>query len=233
MYQQIKQLSEGLGELLFPSICFVCGGYLHQSSKHLCYSCISSRFEVANPYQKQISSDTMLPEGIILQHALWEFDKGGYLQDLLHALKYHRLSGLGHDMGRALANNVIDNPYFENVDNSILVPVPLHPKKRRKRGYNQARSIAEGVKEVVQLDICDPETIVRIKNTRTQTGFSLAKRRENIGDAFKVKEPASIKGKSCIIVDDVFTTGATAFELSGTLLKAGASKTMIITVAQA
>lgn len=233
MFEQIKQIGEGLGDLLFPSICFVCGGFLPKNADHICYDCISSQFEEANPDFKQSSSDTLLPEGISLQHALWKFDKGGYLQELLHAFKYHSLVGIGHDLGIALAHNVIENPHFKLTENSVLVPVPLHPKKMRKRGYNQARLIAEGVHQIIQADICDPMSIARVKNTRTQTGFTLKKRRENIERAFRVEISNSIHGKDCIIVDDVFTTGATAFELSDTLLKAGANETMIITIAQA
>ncbi len=233
MYEPLKQASEGLIQLLFPRICYVCGGFLPEKVSHLCSDCTLSRFERANPDLRHTSSDTLLPEGIVLQHALWKFDKGGDLQELLHALKYHRLVGIGHDMGRALAKDVIKNPHFKIDRDSILVPVPLHSKKKRKRGYNQARCIAEGVQQIVPLDIADPKDIIRIKNTRTQTGFTLSKRRQNIDKAFRVDTTDTIKSKVCIIVDDVFTTGATAFELADTLLKAGAKKTIIITVAQA
>lgn len=233
MFKSIKYLQNGINEVIFPKTCLVCGIKLSQTEHFVCPNCITNRFEIANGEGNQSSSDTLLPEGVILQHALWNFDKGGYLQELLHALKYQRLTGIGIDLGIALGMSVIKNPFFSIQKNMVLVPVPLHPNKNRTRGYNQAMLIAEGVQKSTGIPICLDSDIIRIKNTKTQTGFTLEKRRQNIDNAFKVENETAIKDKICIIVDDVFTTGATAFELSDTLLKAGAIKNMIITVAQA
>ncbi|RNC80131.1 MAG: ComF family protein [Balneola sp.] len=194
---------------------------------------MTSSFEKANLENKQVSSDAMLPEGVYLQHALWNFDKGGYLQELLHALKYQRLKGLGIEMGKVLGKDVLENSFLSLDNQTILVPVPLHPKKRRMRGYNQARFIAKGVSEVTGIRICDQEDVLRIKNTSSQTGFTLAKRRKNIDQAFLVRNKEIFQQAECILVDDVFTTGATTFELAKSLIESGAKKTMIITVAQA
>lgn len=178
----------------------------------------------------------MLPEGIYLQHALWNFDKGGYLQELLHQLKYHRLTGVGVDIGRQLGKSLLRNTEFTNrtKDRKVrLLPVPLHFKKRRMRGYNQAFFIAKGVAEVTNLHILEKDILLRIKNTGTQTGFSLEKRRKNIDGAFKVSDPEKLQDVLCVIIDDVFTTGATTFEMSSELIKAGCKEIMIATVAQA
>lgn len=233
MLTSIKSIKRGFSEVLFPKVCTICGLSLSDSEQFICPDCIKSRFEIANPERKRVSSDTLLPEGVVLQHALWNFDKGGFLQDLLHALKYHRLTGVGEDLGTALGNSLKRNPFFKADEECLLVPVPLHPKKRRMRGYNQARFIAKGVEKSTSIGICANQDVVRVKNTKTQTGFSLEKRRENINQAFLVKNPSAIKNKICIVVDDVFTTGATAYELSNTLLNTGAGKIMIVTVAQA
>ncbi len=233
MLTSLKTIREGISEVLFPHVCLVCGLKLSESEQFVCTHCTSSRFEVANPLGRQVSSDTLLPEGVILQHALWNFDKGGFLQDLLHSLKYHRLTGVGIDLGIVLGKSLKHNPFFIFDENSILVPVPLHPSKKRMRGYNQARFIANGVSKATDISICLSKDVIRVKNTKTQTGFSLEKRRENINEAFIVRNKDAVKDKLCIIVDDVFTTGATAFELADTLLSAGAGKIMIITVAQA
>ncbi|GAB5409480.1 MAG: ComF family protein [Balneolaceae bacterium] len=233
MLTSLKSIKQGISEVIFPHVCVICGLKLSESEEFVCPVCIKDRFDLANTEGKQVSSNTILPEGITLQHALWNFDKGGFLQELLHSLKYHRLTGLGVDLGVVLANSVRRNPFFRTSENSLLIPVPLHPKKRRTRGYNQARFIAEGVKAGIRIPICSKEDVVRIKNTETQTGFTLEKRRNNIDKAFLVNNEQSVRGKECIIVDDVFTTGATAFELANTLQNSGADKIMIITVAQA
>ncbi len=233
MLTSIKSIKRGFIEVLFPRVCTICGLSLSDSEQFICPDCVKNRFEVANPERKRASSDTLLPEGVVLQHALWNFDKGGFLQDLLHALKYHRLTGVGVDLGIALGNSLKSNPFFEGDEDCILVPVPLHPKKRRMRGYNQARFIAKGIERSTSIQLCDNSDIIRIKNTKTQTGFTLEKRRENINGAFKLNNESAIKNKTCLVVDDVFTTGATAFELADTLINGGAGKIMIVTVAQA
>lgn len=233
MFTSLKVLKEGFSEVLFPTVCVICGLRLSKTELNICSECVRSKFELANFEGKQISSDTLLPEGVILQHALWNFDKGGFLQDILHDLKYKRLTGIGDDLGVALGRNVLKNSYFKFDKKAMLVPVPLHPKKRKLRGFNQARHIAEGISRVTKIPICDQSDAIRIKNTQTQTGFTLEMRKQNINEAFQIEEKSSIRGKICVIVDDVFTTGATAFELAKVLLNAGAYKIMIITVAQA
>lgn len=233
MLRQLSFLKNGISEVLFPSVCFICGLKLSNSEHSICTNCASSKFEIANPEFLQSSSNTILPESVHLQHALWNFDKGGFLQDLLHELKYKRNTSVGLDFGMALGKNLKKLGKMKFDESEILIPVPLHPKKNRMRGYNQARFIAQGISKVCGIKVCDAESVLRVKNTKTQTGFTLEKRRENIQNAFLINHKDAIENKDCIIVDDVFTTGATAFELAETLLEAGAHKILIITVAQA
>lgn len=231
-----ERLKEGLFEVLFPSVCTVCGMKLPKTEHFVCSQCLNNKFEEAYRTGKRSTSEVMLPEGISLQHALWNFDKGGHLQELLHQLKYHRLTGVGEDVGRQLGKSLLRNPFFREAikDEKVrLLPVPLHPKKRRMRGYNQAFYIAKGVAEVTNLHILNKEAVLRTKNTSTQTGFSLEKRRKNIEGAFKIEQPEAIASVTCVIVDDVFTTGATTFELSAKLREAGCKEIIIATVAQA
>ncbi len=173
-----------------------------------------------------------MPETISFQFALWNFDKGGFLQDLLHALKYNQLSGVGVDLGRTLGAALCDHNIL-NDDSWLIVPVPLHQKRKKKRGYNQARKIAKGVCASTGCTLIDEQIVTRVKHTATQTGFSLEKRNKNIASAFAVKDLSGLSGAVCLIIDDVFTTGATTFELAGTLVKAGVRKIGIATVAQA
>ena len=232
----LKLIKDGVLEVLFPKVCSVCGLQLSKDEHFVCSRCLNGKFEEAFHTDKISTSGVLLPEGILLQHALWNFDKGGYLQELLHQLKYHRLTGVGVDIGRQLGKSMLQNPRFtEGIKNKkvCLLPVPLHPRKRRMRGYNQAFHIAKGVAEVTNLHILGKEVVVRNRNTRTQTGFSLEKRRRNMQDAFEVKESDKVKEALTVIIDDVFTTGATTFELSGTLNKEGCAEIMIATVAQA
>ena len=231
--QALKTIAKGLGDVVFPHVCEICGAALPSKSQFICGECITNRFELARLTRNPNSEEIILPENVAVQFALWKFDKGGYLQDLLHSLKYHRLYGIGEDLGKALAARVMIFEEFKQRSEMILIPVPLHKMKEKKRGYNQAYYIAKGVGETMSIPILSRGGLLRVKNTKTQTGFSLEKRKENISKAFQVHNKSDIKGRICIIVDDVFTTGATTFELADELGSAGASKIMIITVAEA
>jgi len=231
-----KKFKEGILEVLFPEICSVCGLKLSDHENAVCNQCLNEKFEEAWSNESFSSSGVLLPEGISIQHSLWNFDKGGHLQELLHQLKYNRLTGVGVDLGRQLGKSLLRNSLFtERIKSEkvTLIPVPLHTKKRRMRGYNQAFHVAKGVSEVTNLHIIKQDAVLRNKNTSTQTGFSIEKRRKNIDGAFDVVSTSAIEGTVCIIIDDVFTTGATTFELAANLKKAGSKEIIIATVAQA
>lgn len=233
----IKSFLNAFKRIVFPNVCVCCGRENTQHKHQLCSFCLEDRFEDANPENRKVSSDSLLPNGVMVQHALWQFDKGGDLQNLLHQLKYERLTTVGIDLGRKLGYRVKNHPTIANLiesHKSVIVPVPLHYLKFRYRGFNQAFKLAQGFKEVWQdIPICNVEDIVRIKNTRTQTGFTLEKRLENMQKAFKVKNKKLLRNRLCVIIDDVFTTGATTFELAQTLKNVESGPVIILTIAQA
>ncbi|NGP88225.1 ComF family protein [Fodinibius halophilus] len=232
-----RYISEGLSQVEFPNVCVCCGHENTRQEHQLCSFCLDERFEDANPENERASSDTLLPEGVEFQLALWQFDKGGVLQDLLHQLKYHRLTTIGHDLGRKLGERVALHPSlnaFLKKDSALLLPVPLHYLKYRYRGFNQAFKIAKGFQEgYKEIPICNIDDVIRHKYTHTQTGFSLDQRLRNMEGAFEVNNTSVIKDKVLVIIDDVFTTGATTFELCRTVQRAGAKSVIILTVAQA
>lgn len=234
MRKAIVNFGKGLQSIIFPNVCVCCGIQVTDKERHICSFCLNSRFESAGEMDNE-GSELVLPEGVVAQHALWKFDKGGKLQQLLHYLKYDHLTKIGEEMGEKLALELKKrSDIMRRVDASaVLVPVPLHYLKFRKRGFNQAFTIAKGIQRVMEIPICDIKSVVRTRNTRTQTGFSLQKRIENVQNAFTVRNSAEFKDRFVIIVDDVFTTGATTFELASVLDKAGAASAAIVTAAQA
>lgn len=227
----------GIRSVAFPRVCLCCGTETTEMERQVCSFCKQDRFETANPDYKYSSKGLILPESVNIQHALWQYDKGGLLQDLMHYLKYERLTGIGHELGATLGESMKRHPgivdLIENSGETWLIPVPLHFLKFRKRGFNQAYFIAKGIQEVLNLTICDVRSVVRKKNTRSQTGFSIQKRISNMKDAFQIYDREAFKNKVLIVVDDVFTTGSTTFELSGKLKEAGCGEIIIATVAQA
>lgn len=229
----IKKIYKSYAEIVFPPICVCCGSSTNSDEKSICSLCREKRFESAFTDDKSI-----FPESVSFVHTMWFFDKGGYLQDLLHQLKYHSMKGVGIELGTLLGKDFLDYRSREELDRiealkPLIVPVPLHFKKRRKRGYNQARALAEGVSRSTGWEIVGKETVERIRKTKTQTGLTLSQRSDNLKGAFQIASLNAIKNRCCIIVDDVFTTGATTFELAKTLYEVNENPSGILTVARA
>src|SRR5699024_7698604 len=220
------RLLNKLSTIAFPKVCVCCGRENTRQQRKLCSFCLQERFQDANPHNAPASGDTLLPNRVIFQHALWQFDKGGDLQNLLHLLKYERLTAIGVDLGRKLGERTRRHPSLNKYlreNSALLLPVPLHYKKFRYRGFNQAFKITLVFQEIwSDIEIGGIKSVVRSKNTRTQTGFSLQKRKQNMVDAFRVRDKSAVRNRTVIIVDDVFTTGSTSFELARTVLDEGA-----------
>ena len=121
----------------------------------------------------------------------------------------------------------------------LVVPVPLHRTKNRQRGFNQARALAQGAIDALghshpewKLTLA-PSTLMRLRATETQAGLTPAQRRKNVRGAFKVTDPAVVRGKSVLLIDDILTTGATARAAAQSLVKAGAASVYVATLARA
>lgn len=138
--------------------------------------------------------------------SLFYFNKGNRVQRLMHQLKYHKDQEVGITLGRMLGNRIKDCDRFSGIDR--VVPVPLHPKKLKKRGFNQSELIARGIAETTGI-ILDTTTLVRRVNTATQTRKSRFDRYENVKGVFELKNFKPSSCKHILLVDDVITTGST------------------------
>ncbi|MFO8029055.1 MAG: ComF family protein [Cyclonatronaceae bacterium] len=231
MIQQCYRILEDLSGLLYPVTCLVCGDRLGDDA-YLCGYCMDHAFPESGEEGWESGSGMVLPEWIATQVALWEFDKGGYLQDVLHHLKYSGLADLGRLLGERLGYKLMRNRFMTVSGGTVLLPVPLHPARQRKRGYNQSALIANGIAVVTGAQTAANGAVVRVSNTRTQTGLSAADRKENLKGVFQVRDAKTFRGRDVIIVDDVITTGATAFELARQI-SPSALKTGVATIARA
>lgn len=227
----INYIRDGVKKILFPHVCVICGHQLPNTYSFVCESCLNNRFEEAEEGRQSSTPNIILPEGIEFKFSMWRFDKGAFLQDLIHNLKYHQIEGVGIDLGRQLGKQIIYKTSLQKNSEIMIIPVPLHKKKEKKRGFNQARILSEGVRDTTGFKIVSKGVILRVKNTKTQTGFTLKKRNENLQNAFYVEKPEIIKDRECLIVDDVYTTGSTTFELAKALRLAGVKKIFIATIA--
>lgn len=230
--EHIKKIAEPFLRVAFPAVCLGCGESTGGSNRTLCYKCRYGRFEKAEHPAEEI-----LPHHVHHLHSLWIFDKGGHLQNLLHQLKYNFMRGTGVELGRLLGKDFLDRsvPHLGNLQlfkNPVLIPIPLHNKKLRKRGFNQSEAIAEGIGLETDWPVIS-DSAKRIKRTTTQTGLNAAQRSANLKGAFSISAEVLAEGSTPMIVDDVFTTGTTTFELSSALERAGFSPSVIMTVAKA
>ncbi|MFP4650272.1 MAG: ComF family protein [Desulfobacterales bacterium] len=163
----------------------------------------------------------------------------GSVLNLLHAYKYTGRTGLAKPLGLLLFTSFIR--HFSEMDIDTALAVPLHEKRLRSRGYNQSLlmilnwpEIAQkcGMHEYANIAI-DTRTLVRRKNTATQTGLERSRRMKNIKNAFAVRCPERIKDRHLLLVDDVFTTGSTVEECARMLDNAGAAGVYVLTLARA
>jgi len=155
------------------------------------------------------------------------------LRELIHLLKYHQVRPAAGILGRMLAEAVEDlQPLFESRE-ILVVPVPLHSRKLRQRGFNQSELIARSAlkKQSAGL-VLNAGVLRRCRETQSQIGLSRHQRRENIRGAFAVVKPDEVSGREILVVDDVFTTGTTVSECARILRRAGASKVYVATVAR-
>ena len=158
------------------------------------------------------------------------FQKGNRVQNLMHQLKYNKRPEVGIRMGELYARQLIRTEGWKKAD--LIIPIPLHPLKRKKRGYNQSEQISRGMASVMNLPL-STQHLVRIGNTETQTKKSRYARYENLKDAFMINDASELVQKHIILVDDVMTTGATVEACSIELLKIEGLKVSICTIAYA
>lgn len=158
------------------------------------------------------------------------FRKKSGVQKILHELKYRNHESLGNLMGRLHASQLIDSKDFQEID--LVMPIPLHPRKYKERGYNQAALLAEGYAEIFGAEL-DLKTLQRKADTESQTRKSRYQRYENMKGVFVLQHPENVKEKTILLIDDVVTTGATIESSAELLIAAGAKKVLVASTAVA
>jgi ComF family protein len=160
--------------------------------------------------------------------SLFRFVKAGSVQRVLHALKYKDQPEIGRMLGKVYGADLLSGGFRDEFD--TIVPVPLHPYKKKRRGYNQSEEFGIGIAELLNIP-CSEEFLQRLEVTDTQTKKSRIKRWENVRDVFGVVNPELVANKRILLIDDVVTTGATLEAAGRTLLNAGASELSIACIA--
>lgn len=201
-----------LADLLIPSVCLVCADRC-AGDLPLCARCQAAMVR-AEPGEATVP---VAPgEG---PTALWVLERDGPVRALVHALKYRGLRRIGPVIGGRIGGRLLRDGQrpFDGV-----VPLPLHPSRRRERGYNQADLLARGVAERLGAPVL-PEILVRRRRGPSQTRGDRDERAAAVRGAFAVPDPSAVSGRRLLLVDDVVTTGSTAAAAAGALTAAGAA----------
>lgn len=218
--------------LLYPKLCPGCDELLLEGELTICTRC---------RHEMPFTLHHLIPENetwkkfygrLPLEHAssMVYFHKEGIVQEMIHNLKYRKQEAVGTLMGNWYGNDLKSVAALQSVTD--VIPVPLHPKKLRERGYNQVAEFGKGIAKGIDAKY-NEQVLLRKTYSKTQTKKNLAARAEITGSAFDVKFSESDAGKHFLLVDDVITTGATLEACGRALLTIPDAKLSIVTIAYA
>jgi ComF family protein len=230
--QALKTLLGNALHLFYPHICTGCGSDLLDENSQLCLRCINDlphtgfALHPNNPIEKIFWG--RIP--VAAAHSEFYFAKESLVQHLIHQLKYKNNTAIGMYLGELMGGTLLRSGRFNNID--YLIPLPLNDNKERKRGYNQATIICNGLSAVMNIPVLTGN-VSRKRFTETQTRKHRIERWENVEGSFIINNPARLKGKSILLVDDVITTGATLEACGSMLTQTGELKLYIASLAHA
>lgn len=225
--QQLQIIASATLDIFYPNQCQICQTDLGLNENHLCLTCLYDLpYIKGNKEQEHSLSQLFWGRAQVEKtYALFNYQKGNQVQDILHLIKYKSKTKLAEFLGEKLGELFKDD---QNID--YILPVPLHPKKLRKRGFNQSTLIAKGMERI--MDVKRNEKILRrIKHNPSQTTVTKYDRWENVRTIFEVSKPKKIEGKHVLLVDDVLTTGATIESCVQQLLQIDGCKVSVATLA--
>lgn len=216
--------------LIYPDICCHCSAPLYQHERHLCLECQTGLPETLfdndphNPVEKLFWGRIPVHAATAYLH----FTQRGVTQQLLHRLKYKGVTSLGVFLGSRFGKRLADCERFSEAD--VIIPVPLHRRKLRRRGYNQCHYIARGMASELNIPI-NTTSLVRTRHSDSQTRKSRFARWQNVETIFDLRDPQALVDKRVLLIDDVVTTGATLEACAQHLLEHGSRSVSIAALA--
>ena len=204
----LKPYLDGLIDLFYPSVCKKCGTRLLSRDEILCKKCIYS-LPRTNFEQLENNPAAQLFWGkITIKYTfpVYYYRKGETLQKLIHLMKYKNRRDIGIFLGRIIGNIIIRTTFDPTFD--MIIPVPLHPKRFKTRGYNQCEQLAEGISAITKIPVMK-DVLIREKYNVSQTKKNRFERWSNVDGIFRLTENSKLINKHVLIVDDIITSGST------------------------
>lgn len=203
--------------LFYPPVCNACRAPLNINEDAICTKCLYELPRTDFFYDDENAIVHLFAGRIKLEKgtALFHFEQGSRFRKLLHYLKYHQKPEIGVLLGKELGAEMLKSNNFSDID--VVIPVPLHPKRKKQRGYNQSEKIGEGISKVMGIPQYT-DVFIRNEYTQTQTRINREERWKNVSGKFKIENNAKIENKHILLVDDVVTTGST-MEACGEILQ--------------
>lgn len=227
---KIKYGFESLLDLLYPRLCLSCAARVETSEDILCLSCRSltiptdQHLHEDNEFVRHFKGRVPLSAGA----ALYYYVSGGVISGIVGQIKYRGRKDLAYKLGIYYGEMLRKASLFHGAE--LIIPVPLHPLREKKRGYNQSLEFAKGLAESMSLTV-EEDVIVRKRHTETQTARDRNHRAQNMQDAFVLARPEKIENRHLLLVDDVLTTGATLDGCATALLQGRPASLRMATIA--
>lgn len=218
--------------MVHPPVCLTCQQKIVKHGEVICLEC-DYHLPRANFHTEENNKFTekfwgRLP--VVAGASMYYFNGSEPIKNLIHALKYKGKTKIGEHVGCLLGRRISYTPAFQEID--TVLPIPLHPRKQLKRGYNQSDSFAKGLAKTLNTD-CQDDLLSRKVDTKSQTTMNVQERMENVENIFKVEQPEKLINKHVLLVDDVITTGATLEACAKEILKIEGAKVSMATIAYA
>lgn len=204
--------------LLYPEVCIGCGSDSVTPGQCLCLECFASLPETGFFQHANNPMETKFFGRAKIRHAgsAYYYEKDTVIQRLLQEVKYKENRQCGLFMGHLMVNTLVPCTWMAEID--ILVPIPLSKKRKEFRGYNQSAILAQPIAEYFSLPLND-NAVIRTVHTETQTHKNREERWNSMQNIFKITDMNALQNKHVLVIDDVFTTGATTEVLCNVLLK--------------